>query len=435
MASPKTVTVDVGQLHFYRQNPRHDPLSDEPLIIKRLYGPERVLALIKHISANGMSPLDRIALVKHETLKDGFTVVEGNRRLCALKLLKDPAKVANPAAERAIRSAKLAGIPMPKKLEAVLFTDRAEARVWMKLRHEGEQNGAGTKKWNAKQITRHNSEEDQPTSPNAQSQALLDYAFGRGLIDANARDAIAITTITRFLTNPVFRNMLGLVNGKTLEILVDQSEFDIAVTRFLNDAARGNEGPVTSRTKSADRESYAEKLRSDDVAPKTRLEEAVVPKAQASVSATPRARRNSRSPDHRAHVVPTTFKVTIRDVVLKRIFDELKEIDPDEFAFSAGYLLRAFVEQTSVLYAKKYALGHQVELHVVIERCVTHLEKTITDRKVIKPLREMSSDKNSRLSPDSLGAWVHGSVIPTGAELKRRWDTIEAGFRLLIDAL
>lgn len=437
MANPKTVLVDVGQLHFDGENPRHDPLSDEPSIIGRLYGPEKVLGLIKHVAINGVSPLDRIALIKHGKLQDHFTVVEGNRRLCALKLLKDPAKAPNVVAERAINSAKLSGTSLPKKLEAVLFADRASARIWMALRHEGEQDGAGTRKWDADQITRHNSSGGQPTNPNALSQTLLDYAVNKGLISEDERNAIAITTLTRYLTNPVFRDALGLSNSKTFEIHVDQNEFDLALKRFLKDATQGNQGSVNSRSNITERKNYAQALRNEGVAPTTRLTETVKPlvtppnpkRTTTSVS------RNSINPDRRPYVIPSTYKVNIKDVVLKRIFSELKTIDPDTYSFSAGYLLRAFIEQTAVLYSKKHTLGHSGELHAVIGRCTDHLEKTITDRKVIKPLRVMSSDANSRLSPDTLGSWVHGSTIPTGVELKRRWDTVEAGFKLMIEAL
>jgi hypothetical protein len=155
----------------------------------------------------------------------------------------------------------------------------------------------------------------------------------------------------------------------------------------------------------------------------------------AAISNTGNRGRHSINPDKRAKVVPASFRVSIRDTVLKRIFDELRKIDPEEFSFSAAYLVRAFVEQTAVLYAKKYALGHQGDLNIVIGRCVKKLEEGDADRRACKPLKEMSTDKHSRLSPDGLGAWVHGSVIPTAAELKRRWDAIEPGFKLMLEAL
>jgi hypothetical protein len=39
------------------------------------------------------------------------------------------------------------------------------------------------------------------------------------------------------------------------------------------------------------------------------------------------------------------------------------------------------------------------------------------------------------LSPDSLGHMVHGGDTPTETDLKRRWDGMEDGLRLLLDGL
>lgn len=437
MASFKSINVDITQLHFDGLNPRHDPISEEPLIIDRLYAPENVIGLIKHIASNGISPLDRIAVIKHPKIAHHFIVVEGNRRLCALKLLRDPAKAPNAIAQKSIISSKTLGRALPKQLEAILFPDRNSAKIWITLRHEGEQGGAGTKKWTAAQIARNNTTGGQATNPNALALALLDYSVQSGLINETQRLTISITTLTRYLTNPVVRDTLGLDSSKELQILVPQDDFNRVILRFLSDALKGVDGPINSRTDTTQRKQYAQDLRNNGVAPTIRLPNPTTPKIK-SVDLNnikKQSKRHSRNPDDRSFVVPTSFKVSISDRVLKRIFDELRSIEPDQFSFSAAYLLRAFVEQTSVLYAKKFALGHQGELHVIIGRCVTHLESAGLDRKTSKPLKEMSSDKNSRLSPDGLGAWVHGSSIPSGSELKRRWDSIEAGFEKMIVAL
>jgi len=441
MDAGKAIKVDLIHLHLDPENPRHDPISDEPEIIAKLYGAENVLGMAKSIAANGgTSPLERMAVVKHPSSRGHFVVVEGNRRLCALKLLRDPHKAPTPRARKAIEAAKDSALSrLPTSLEVVEFKDRASARRWLALRHQGEQGGAGIKAWNSSQKARFDLAGEKVSNPNVQALALLDYAQASGLVTAEQRQEIGLTTLSRYLGNPIFRSTLGLVDKSTIDINVDQREFDRVVQRFLRDALPVETGSpvVNSRSNKAAWKSYAERLVSEGIAPTTRLQAPVAPKPAAAASKSDAAvgSRNSMHPDKRSRVVPGDFRVQIKDRVLKRVYEELRSIDPDVFSFSAAYLLRAFVEQTATLYAKKHALGHQGELHTVIARCVAKLQADGASARVCKPLNEMSSDRHSRLSPDGLGAWVHGSVIPTGAELKRRWDAIEAGFKLMLEDL
>ena len=93
MGNGIAVQLDVSRLHLDSENPRHDPITDEPEIISRLYGREQVLVLAKNIARNGTSPLERMAVVEHPSMPGHFVVVEGNRRLCALKLLRDSGSI------------------------------------------------------------------------------------------------------------------------------------------------------------------------------------------------------------------------------------------------------------------------------------------------------------------------------------------------------
>jgi hypothetical protein len=437
MANSKSMDIELRKLHFDGQNPRHDDLNDEPEIINELYGKEHVLGLIKHIAVNGLSPLDRMAVIKHPKLAGHYIVVEGNRRLCALKLLNDPAKAPSTVSKKAVANAKETSKATIKALEVVVFPNKETASVWIKLRHEGEQDGAGLKKWDAAQIARNSANSDGFDNPNALALAFLDYAVAHELISKAQQKKIAITTITRYLSNPVVRHALGLNGARKLELLVPESEFKIVAKQFLDDALAGEESPLTSRTNSKQRADYAQDLIRKGVAPKTRLKQpiAALAVAQPTSTATSSATRHSKNPDHRPRVIPNEFKVPIKDRVLKRVFDELRDIDPENFSFATAYLLRAFIELTAMGYAQKNNLGHNGELNAVIGRCVKHLESQGLPEKYAKPLRVMASEKDARVSPHSLGAWVHGSAIPTGAELKRRWDTIEGGFAMMLKDL
>ena len=48
----------------------------------------------------GTSPIELIALFQHPKVKNVYVVVEGNRRICALKLLQDADKAGNEKVKR-----------------------------------------------------------------------------------------------------------------------------------------------------------------------------------------------------------------------------------------------------------------------------------------------------------------------------------------------
>ena len=87
-------TIEVARIFLDRDNPRHEPYEDEDQVIEYLCRYENIYPLAKDIAQNGLNPLELLAVIPEEDDEGGgkatYTVAEGNRRLCALKLLDDP---------------------------------------------------------------------------------------------------------------------------------------------------------------------------------------------------------------------------------------------------------------------------------------------------------------------------------------------------------
>ena len=438
MATIKTQEIDISKVYLDNENPRHDPIDNEPALIAHLLAHERIRKLARSIAELGTSPIERFAVIPYPDLKGVFISLEGNRRLCALKLLHDPDKAPNESHRKYFRELNKKWKAAPDVIDAVVFKDRAHADPWLAIRHEGEQDGVGTRAWNARQKERHNRKGARigGSNPNAQAALLLDYAVDRGLITRDQHDAISITTLTRFLSNPLLRDALGLDTARDLTSRAPQEEVDRAAKRFLKDAYAGS--GVTSRTSKSDRIAYAERLKRDGIAATTRNMAARSLDTITGTAATEKAQsrsRHSRSPDTRPNVIPVDFVYPIRDKILKRIYDELRSIDSHAHSFAATYLLRAFIERTVTLYCKQQNIAHAPLLHVAIGKAADALVAQGVRENQVKPLRVMAGDKHSRISVDTLGASIHGSEIPTRAELNRRWDTLEECLGLLVSAL
>jgi len=431
----KRISVRFRDVYLDKNNARHEPVDTEPEAVEHLVRVERADRLALDIAGRGMSPLENIGVIPNPDRKGTFIAVEGNRRLCALKLLADPAKSPTNALRIRLEEAKKKNGGPDPNVEVIYFDTEAEADQWVALRHQGEQDGVGTRKWKAKQKTRHSNKIGK-VSPNAQAVKLLEYAKEQGLVTKDNADAIAATTVTRYLSNPIVRHTLGLTGLNSLEIDVPVEQFHVVVKRFLHDALPNKDGstpPVNSRSNADARKRYAKSLVKANVAPSVRVD----PRDPASTPNRPPSKPRPSDPDSRSTVIDKDFIFKFSDKILARVYRELRAIDTQEFSFAGAYLLRAFIEQLAKVYVSKHVPGTpSTKLHLLLAACEKHLKadpallaahggSSHRVENFLKPLTKMANDANSSVSPDSLGGWVHGSAIPTRAEINRRWDAIE----------
>ncbi|WP_114087209.1 hypothetical protein [Thalassospira profundimaris] len=445
MSSEKKIKL--SKLYLDNENPRHDPIDNEPEIIQYLLDKQSVKPLAKHIASKGrISPLEKIGVVPHGRVAGAYVAAEGNRRTCALKLLGDPDKAPKESDKKFFRKLKSEMSDPIVELDVVVFEDEDEAEPWVSLRHEGEQGGVGTKPWNPEQQARFHTKKGGATNPNLQSLMLLEYALVKELITKPQADGISLTTVTRFLSNPEFRQTLGLVDNKSLIISVPQNQFDNVVKRFLLDALADDDEKkkVHSRTSAEQRREYAKQLREEGVAPTIREPENLDVRINADIkpSDNPKdvrlqgpATRNNRSPDLRHKVVPANFRVSITDPILKRLYDELRLIDPNVFSFSSAYLVRAVIERSSELFVRQRYGSAPPELHRKIGKVVAILLEDGVDERELKVWRIMANDKESRYSPESIGHFVHGGAVPTKTDLIRTWDSVQSVLAMVFDRL
>ncbi len=246
--------VPIGRIFLDLTNPRHVPLATEDEAIEYLCEKEDVWQLARDIGQIGLNPLERVALIPIKGQKDAYTMAEGNRRLCALKLLADPDRA--PARLRKSFETVAALRTQPKSFSAVVFDNEEEVRPWLERMHNGAYDGRGRRQWNAEQSQRYSG-----SNKNKVAQAFLDYAEGAGLISAEERKG-KLTTVQRFLGIDVFREAMGLdqTNPEDLARTRPPAEFDAIARRFIRDLVEGK--VVTSRKNKDDIIKYARPLSS-----------------------------------------------------------------------------------------------------------------------------------------------------------------------------
>lgn len=437
------VVVPFNKLHFDPKNPRGGDDEPDEEKIRALFGAQpETLILAAHLAENGQNPLDRIGIVEHPKLPGHFVIREGNRRLCAMQLLRDPDRAPTETIRRAFQKLAAEGRPIPDRVPAVLFHEKPKARVWMSVKHEGPQGGLGTVPWGSKEKARFNREGEtgktRPKNPNRQAEALLTYAVKEGLITPEERELIALTTITRYLPN--VRTALALLNTEDCTTNARAVDFNAALQRFLKDAKKtgtpGVKAAVHSRSSSAQRTEYAETLRRDGLSPVHRDQTPYDPAKVSPAKAEGKGDSTSRSATHpskRKQLIPKSFVVAVKDNVLLRLVGEGKELHPDDALFSCNYLNRVILERIVHLYATKHGVGRDGNFADVVQRVIGHAKKSADPpSKGIANVLTRTADKRSSYSYEIMSNPVHGGSIPSGADNRTNWETLQPALEYLL---
>ncbi len=236
--------IDVERIFLYEENPRHEPIESEPEIIDYLCKDEQVYNLARSISEAGPNPLELIGVVETgdaKGAKKNYQVWEGNRRVCAIKLLNDPDLAPAHLRKDFSRLATNGSYKTIKKINAVIFDDHNDLKFWMGVTHNGAQAGVGRLDWDAQQKARHFG-----SGRNRVALAILDAAEVLGLMTKDEREG-KLTTAQRFLNSSIVREAIGIDTTNRDDITVTRPTNDLKqlLTRFITDLKNGTK--ITSR--------------------------------------------------------------------------------------------------------------------------------------------------------------------------------------------
>lgn len=247
--------VAIKDIFLDLQNPRHEPYQSQEEVIEYLCQNEYIYALAQDIVTVGTNPLEIMALIPNHEAEDGsktYIVAEGNRRLCAFKLLEDPELA--PSNER--KNFKLISKNWQNlySVPAIVFEDREAVAGWLERIHGGLQGGIGRKHWSSEQKTRFTGD-----TKNLMAQQLLDYAQEKGMISAEER-LNKISTVQRYISNPLLRDALGIDNSKNDELqrIRPEEDFMLILGKFINDL---KSGIINTRANAPEIKEYSHKLR------------------------------------------------------------------------------------------------------------------------------------------------------------------------------
>jgi hypothetical protein len=139
--------LKLDQLELDLLNPRISRASDQRDAMEKILAEPgiKIINLAESITANGLNPMDRYLVICSE--KAGkYIVLEGNRRVLAMKLLKN-ATLANDVDMKEAFGKRLAKARENFDLETIeplscfIVPNRAQGNLWILQRHTGADEG------------------------------------------------------------------------------------------------------------------------------------------------------------------------------------------------------------------------------------------------------------------------------------------------------
>lgn len=421
----KIESIPLDNLILDKNNPRHPPSSNQREILEYFASQKETRKLAEDICKNGLNPA--IWPIVVDLGKDEFVVIDGNRRIAALKLLDDPDLAGNKY--RSFQNMASNWDDKIEEIKCIVAKSRDEAWPWVVRLHSGKMEGIGQTPWDAAQKAR-----AFPDSYPVASSVL-------NTVMPNFSPEYPISTLDRILAGG--KDLLGISLRETgIEMPFDQHRPIIETIVKEVEEKKSEDGSVIdsrSMRKKDEIESYIQRVAErKGVKLDPGGSKKLLPRPLGS-GAKQKTRASSRpDPLKRKTLIPTSFPIRARKTKVYQLVKELRRINVDKYPCAAGLLLRALIANSCfALLENADTVDRRDSDRRIIEKAVDLLKKkgSITDAQA-KPMRRYVSDSDASVSHDSLAAMGHNPYSASyPRDLKMFWDEIDSVMKQVLDAI
>jgi hypothetical protein len=437
---PEVVDVAISDLLLDSRNARlrdEQPSQQATALSLAEQQGARLVRLAEDIVKNGLDPTALPAIIPTPDQKKRYVILEGNRRVLALKALETPSLV-TPALDSGLqkRFNRLADLYEGNPIESIacaLFESEEAARHWVVLRHTGQNEGIGLVEWGADEKDRFAARHG-TRSPAGQ---VLDFVDKHGsLSEAAAKSTTGIiTSLKRLLNTPEVRERLG----------VEQIEGQLYSRFPAKEVAKGLSHVVeelkTGRVRVGDiyhaeqRQGYAKKLPKSVLPdPATERDE---PLALSDLTTAPppkrRPRRRRKPPAERTSVIPRNCHLDIDPPRINSIYNELLSLNLEQYPNACSVTLRVFVELSVDHYLDTKGLmsdraRRDAPLAKRLKAAATELKKQKQINAQLETAIKRVADSPYLLAASTVtfNQYVHNAyVYPKPNELRAAWDELQ----------
>ena len=468
-----TRRLPVASLHLDAKNPRlgRETHSRAPReIIQFLFENDKALDVADSISLRGFFPNEPLLAVKE---KGQYVIVEGNRRLAALKALREPGLLDGKLQRKVERlSRRIKDLQTISQVPVTVAPDRRATDQQIAARHIGTPVLAWQAENRASFILEKLEEgyDNQAlldelgfTVPDIQkarqTRAIADMARSLDLPDEikaklDTRRAKVFTTLERVFDSSVGRDYLRVEPDPNhgLRGSTTPAEFARGFSRLVQDIALGKQSSRTLNTNDDIRKYFdswpkealpaqkrgsfvpADVIKGSSVASPKKTEVTARPKKPKQISAT---------------VLPRDFKVRFGSDRLIDIRKELTKLTRRDFPNAGAVLLRVFFELAVLDYlertgelarivAKLEAKGvrpphGQPTLKQLMPEVLRVAKLKLKASDSSKVEKAIKYDPSAPFSISDLHAFVHSTDVPGERDIQQFWLRTEPLFRLMLE--
>jgi len=448
--------------------PSRDREFSQRELIAELVEHDAVYDLAKGIVEQGYWPLESLIGLK----QDGKAIVlEGNRRLTALKLLLNPElaptshvlrfkKLGKTVPNEAVSKVRVLYAPTREdaapfimarhtRTQVERWSPIMQARFYAGLHREGITIDDMAKQYGVKAAEiRKNLRLDEAYK----AACSIDLPSDVSAIVRNPRQ-FEISTLERIISSPAARKKLGIEfdsDGK-MEGRVAPEDFKRSFSQIVRDIAR-RRIDTRSLNSASQIDSYLDKLKDGTPRSKGRFTtKDLAPTSPPSPDPgkqPPKTKKPKRSTRPSAALIPSDVHCRIDNQRIREIFGESRKLRVDAFPNACGVMLRLlldvavsdYMDRTGKMKLLKGNARNRDRPSTWSPTLNQMLRYLVNDSHLPLPgqakrrLTTLVSDKHSLVSVDLLDAFAHNRfALPVDRELRSLWDTVAPLVALALD--
>jgi len=463
------------------KNPRIPPtgeLLNQRALIAELVAHDKVYDLARNIVQNGYYPVESLIAVKED---GNLVVVEGNRRLAALKLLiapesapdDDVAKfraLSNRIDKATIKRVKVVIAPDRQATAPVVMSRHTDVQVerWDPIMQASYYSSLLQNGLSIEDLSRQYNLQRRDVVQSTRLYKMYQLACSLDLPDQvksvvhNPREFKA-TNLQRFYERPASQRFLGIsLSSDVPDVIgnIDKDEFLKGYTRIVSDVATGTidsrvigtteqVAEYIARIPTAEAPNLANKgtFTVDSLLTGAKAKKGKSAKKPGAVTKKPRPKPTG--------LIPGNISCEVNSQRIGEIFNELKTIPVSKYPNATAVLLRSLLEMALchhlrgsgdleiIINAEKERLqkqGRAIETAWLpsLKRMMTHIvgkdcHIMANNPPQLRVLKRFISQRDELFSHDSLNFFVHNQYFPPNEDaLRGFWGQLEGLFQVIL---
>ena len=438
----KTKEIRVADLQLDTTNYRTGKQDDQRDSIRALIEEQKnkLVNLAKDIIENGLSPLETILVVAVPDARSRYTVVEGNRRIAAMKLVMQPDLAADSTWHNAFkRLHKSAPGQVPKKVRCAVAQSKEETFLWIQRRHDTGLKGAGLESWST--IAQYRAHAAQGRS--APEFDALEFTLAHGKLDPDVEERVngqdfPITNLKRLLDSSYVTEQLELDRGETYLSTTANKKWVLSMLReFVTTIAReeynNQKFSVKDIYDAAAQKKFFNKVEAKHPKPERSTRRWTI-NADTSMADAERGHQKKKKPhrptSERKKLIPKNTDLRPPVGRANDILHELRRLEIENYRNAVSVLFRVFLEFSVEAYMDRRTVTGVTNgdtLSNKLKAVAKHMEDNgIMSRKDLISANKAANDPHSMFSTVQLNGYVHNqNFYPSSSELKTSWDNLE----------